>query len=554
MYIAKVPNRGSPPAILLRESIRVGKKVATHTVANLSHWSAERVAAMDRCLKGEFDGVIPSDVSGSMTNGLSFGALYATRQVADLLGISSALGGSRQGKLALFMVLARIAAQGSKLSSIRWSEGQAVREVLNLEPFDEDDLYETLDWVADQQEKIEQTLFAHYCSKNGLPPSLVLYDVTSSYFEGQKNELADYGYNRDGKHGKKQIVIGLLTGPDGTPLAVRVFRGNTSDPQTVPEQVRILTKEFAIKDVIFVGDRGMVKKSGQEALSEVDFRYITALTDPQIQSYLKKDLLQMNLFDEQVQEIEIDGRRVILRRNPETCRREGHRRDDKLTRLITRIALANKRLVDHPLAKIETVQKDLEDWITLHKMQNFVKIVIEKRTVKHVIDEKAKSEDALLDGCYALISDTPAQTLSAAQIHERYLDLTQIERNFRTMKTGLLEVRPIYLRKEQRTRAHVFITMLALHAQRYMQEQLAKTYGTTDDDRYAVTVSDAIEILSKNCFVTIQRKTATYDYLLGLNDQQKTIVQSLGLEIWGNRRQSVKAVVARAKRRGRIPK
>jgi len=554
MYIAKVPNRDSPPAILLRESVRVGKKVATRTVANLSHWSAERVEAMDRCLKGEFDGVVPSDVSGTMTNGVSFGALYAIRQVTDKLGLSSALGGSRQGKLALFMVLARIAAQGSRLSSIRWSEGQAIREVLSLEPFDEDDLYETLDWVHDQQEKIEQKLFAEYCLQKGHPPSLVLYDVTSSYFEGQHNELAEYGYNRDGKRGKKQIVIGLLTGPDGTPLAVRVFRGNTSDPQTVPEQVRILTKEFAIKDVIFVGDRGMVKKSGQEALTEVDFRYITALTDPQIRSYLKKELLQMNLFDEQVQEVEIEEKRVILRRNPETCRREGHRRDDKLARLTTRITLANKRLLEHPLAKIETVQKDIEDWISLHKMQTFVKIVIEKRTVKHVIDEKAKNDDALLDGCYALISDTPAQTLSTTQIHDRYLDLTQIERNFRTMKTGLLEVRPIYLRKEQRTRAHVFITMLALHAQRHMQEQLAKTYGTTDDDRYAVTVGDAIEILSKNCFVTIQSKTATYDYLLGLNDQQKAIVQAIGLEIWGNRRQSVKAVVARAKRRGRTTK
>lgn len=554
MYIAKVPNRGSPPAILLRESVRVGKKVATRTVANLTHWSVERVEAMDRCLKGEFDGALPSDVSGTMTNGPSFGALYALRQVADTLGLSAALGGSRQGKLALFMILARIAAQGSRLSSIRWSEGQAVREVLNLEPFDEDDLYETLDWVDKQQEKIEQKLFVRYCAKNGQPPSLVLYDVTSSYFEGELNDLAEYGYNRDGKNGKKQIVIGLLTGPDGTPLAVRVFRGNTSDPQTVPEQVRILTKVFAIKDVIFVGDRGMVKKSGQEALSDVDFRYITALTDPQIRSCLKRDVFQMNLFDEHVQEVEMEGKRIVLRRNPETFRREGHRRDDKLTRLSARIALANERLIKHPMAKVETAQKELVNWVARHKMQDFISITINERSVKHVIDEKSKIDDALLDGCYALISDAPASSLSAAQIHDRYLDLTQIERNFRTMKTGLLEVRPIYLRKEQRTRAHVFITMLALHAQRHMHEQLAKVYGTTDDDNYTVTVGNAIESLSKNCFIKVQSKTTTYDYLLGLNDQQKAIVEALGLEIWGNRRQSLQAIVARAKRSGRTVK
>jgi hypothetical protein len=170
-----------------------------------------------------------------------------------------------------------------------------------------------------------------------------------------------------------------------------------------------------------------------------------------------------------------------------------------------------------------------------------------------VIDDNAKADTALLDGCYALVTDAPARALSTEQVHDRYLDLTQIERNFRTMKTGLLEIRPIYVLKAMRTRAHVFLTTLALHAQRHMQELLARTFGTTDDDRYAVTVSDAIEILGRNCFVAIRSKAATYPYLLAINKQQRAAVKALDLEVWGNRRQSVKAVVARAKRRGRKP-
>jgi hypothetical protein len=264
MYIATIPNRGSPPAMRLREGYREGKKVKTRTLANITHWPGERVEALRRSLKGEFDGVIPES---EPVSDRIFGVLFVLKELAQRLGIAPALGTKPLAKLALFLIVARVAHQGSRLSAVRWAEEHAVAEVLGIAPFDEDDLYEALDWLAQNQQRIENKLYRTYVKQVGKPPVLVLYDVTSSYFEGEHNELAEYGYNRDGKKGKKQVVIGLLTADDGEPLAVKLFKGNTADPVTVADQIEILTHRFKIDEVVFVGDRGMVKSKGKEALS-----------------------------------------------------------------------------------------------------------------------------------------------------------------------------------------------------------------------------------------------------------------------------------------------
>ena len=209
MYIARVPNRKSRPAILLRESYREGGKVCTRTIANLTNWPPERIVAMERLVKGEFD-----DWSGEMTSGEIFGVLFALKQLADQVGITRVLGSAAESRLNLFLILARIAHGGSRLSAVRWAKQHTVADVLALEEFDEDDLYAALDWLASQQERIERELYQAYVKAQGQPPVLVLYDVTSSYFEGECNELGQYGYNRDGKRGKQQIVIGLLTAED----------------------------------------------------------------------------------------------------------------------------------------------------------------------------------------------------------------------------------------------------------------------------------------------------------------------------------------------------
>jgi transposase len=294
MYIDIVPNRNSPPAILLRESVRDGTTIRKRTLANLSHWEPVRVEALRRALHGAFDHLPTAEP----TCGPSFGVLYALKHVADELGLSQVLGRTRTGKLALFLTLARVAHQGSRLSAVRWAQQHAVREVLGVSQFDEDDLYGVLDDLAQRQERLEQRLYRQYVSRRNGRPVLFLYDVTSSYLEGAQNELAAYGYNRDGKRGKLQIVVGLLTDEAGEPLAVRVFAGNTADPTTVPTQITILKQHFQVEEVVFVGDGGMVKAKGKAALTAAHIRYITALSAPQVRRLLKRDVLQLALFDE----------------------------------------------------------------------------------------------------------------------------------------------------------------------------------------------------------------------------------------------------------------
>jgi hypothetical protein len=262
MYIATIPNRNSPPAILLRESFRENGKVKNRTLANLSHWPQARLEALLRLLRGEFDQKAGEELSAPQL-GPCFGLLFVLKQVADALGPGVALGHRRLAKLALFLVLARVAHQGSRLSAVRWAEDQAVAEGVGLSKFDEDDLYAALDDLAARQGKIEKALYRRYLERRAQPPRLFLYDVTSSYLEGEQNEA--YGYNRDGKRGKLQIAIGLLADEDGEPLAVRVW--NRSDPTTVVEQIQILQEQFRVEELVFVGDRGMVKSAGKQALS-----------------------------------------------------------------------------------------------------------------------------------------------------------------------------------------------------------------------------------------------------------------------------------------------
>ena len=348
MYIATVPNRNSPPAILLRHAYRENGKVKNRPApcANLSHWQPARIEALRRALRGEFD---HAALSAEPTLGPIFGLLFVLKHIAEALGITAALRHTTLGKLALLLVLARLPHQGSRLSAVRWAEDHAVHEVLGLTSFDEDDLYAALDDLCARQEKIERALYHRYQSRRGAqPPRLFLYDVTSSYLEGEKNELGEFGYDRDGKRGKLQIVIGLLSDPEGEPLAVRVFKGNTSDPTTVADQIKIIKERFQVEELVFVGDRGMVKSKGKQALAQAGLRYITALTDPQIRGLLGTGILQLGLFHEQICEVESHGVRYVLRKNEAEAAREQHRLEDKLEKLERKIATRNELVKNKP--------------------------------------------------------------------------------------------------------------------------------------------------------------------------------------------------------------
>lgn len=525
MYVARIPNRKSPPAILLRESYREGGKVRTRTIANLTNWAPERIAAMERLVKGEFDGG-----SGAITSGEIFGVLFALRQLADQVGITRVLGHAPESKLNLFLILARIAHGGSRLSAVRWAQQHTVEDVLGLGAFDEDDLYAALDWLAGQQERIERELYQDYVKRQGKPPVLVLYDVTSSYFEGDCNELGQYGYNRDGKRGKRQIVIGLLTAEDGEPLAVRVFEGNTADPTTVASQITLLKEQFGITEVVMVGDRGMIKAKGKAALSAEGWRYITALTDAQVRTLLKRGVLQPDLFDAHLCEVEHDDKRLIVRRNDTVRVREERRRGDKLNQLQTKIAARNAVVEKSPRANAQKGLAALQRWVTRHKLSRFVTLTLEERIMVCATDEDARTDDALLDGCYLLETDVPKALLDAETVDARYRDLQKVERNFRTVKTTFLDIRPIFLRKAERTKAHVFVAMLALKITRQLEAGLRQSFGTTGDDATAVTPDDALVALGRLTYLyTTDRNGQRHVHLPRPDEQQSKILGALGL-------------------------
>jgi transposase len=528
MYVEAVPNRNSPPAILLRESVRQGAKIIKRTLANLSHWPTARVDALRRLLRGEFDHFTSTDP----TNGPVFGLLSALKQLADQLGLTAALGKARLSKLALFLVLARIAHGGSRLSAVRWARDHAVAEVLGLDRFDENDLYAALDHLCAHQEQIEQILYQQYLRRRGAPPTLFLYDVTSSYLEGEQNELGDYGYNRDGKRGKLQIVIGLLADEEGEPLAVRVFTGNTGDPATVAEQIHIIKEHFGVEELVFVGDRGMVKSKGKQALHDAGLRYITALTDPQIRHLLREGTLQMGLFQEEVGEVEADGLRYLLRKNELEAAREWHRLEDKLAKLARKVEQRNQQVKASPRCRPEAGPRQLQVWVARHKLTGLVELRLEDRTV--VLERNPAGIDRAMElaGCYVIVSDVPKAKLSGQAVHDTYVELQRVERDFRQMKTGLLEVRPVFVRKESRTRGHVFACMLALKISREMERRLKATFGTTDDNPHGLTLEDALAALNRLCLLNyeIDEKT-TLTRFPRPDARQREILNALGVSL-----------------------
>jgi transposase len=534
MYIATVPNRKSPPAILLRESYREKGKVKTRTIANLSHWAPERIEALGKALKGEFDGMDGEGVSGEI-----FGVLFALKQLADQVGMTRVLGPSEAGRLALLLVLARIAHGGSRLSAVRWAEQHAVSDILGLEPFDENALYDALDWLEAEQTRIEKRLYEAYVKQSGEPPAIVLYDVTSSYFEGEHNELADYGYNRDGKKGKKQIVIGLLTGADGEPLAVRVFEGNTADPSTVGEQIELLKQQFGVSEVVFIGDRGMIKAKGKEALGAHGWRYISALTKQQIRALIKREVLQPDLFDEDIGEVAEEDKRLIVRRNGSVQHRERARRADKLKRLEALIDERNAFVSQSARADPAAGLRQLAQWVKRHKLNGFVTLSLEQDQLRCQIDEEQMADAALLDGCYVLETTVAAAQMDAQTVDERYRDLQKVERGFKTMKTDFLEVRPIFLRNGKRTKAHVFVAMLALKITRLFQTRLHKAFGTTDDDPRAVTPESALQALARLTYLIYEVKGTRYARLIQPDDAQRALLDALGIRF---PRQTAKAL------------
>jgi hypothetical protein len=484
---------------LLRESFRENGKVAHRTLANLSHCSEAEIQALKLALKHKHQlqqlGNINADIA--VQQGVSCGAVATLWQVAQRIGLVEAVGTTQDGKQALWQVFARVLEQGSRLSAVRLANAHAACDLLELEPFDEDDLYDNLDWLATHQERIEDRLFRRRYGPQ--PPDLYLYDVTSSYLEGVCNALAAFGYSRDGKASKRQIVYGLLCDFHGVPVSIQAFPGNTVDTKTFGSQVHKVTQRFGGKSVTFVGDRGMIKGPQIQQLQaeqEHDFHYITAITKTQVEALLKRGVIQMSLFDETVTEVRDGNVRYVLRRNPERAAEMAAGRNAKLAGLQKLVAAKNAYLASHPRAGIAAAQREIDAKQKRLRLPD-VAVTVAERTFALTPQADAWAEAAKLDGCYCLKTDVLAEQASKETIHARYKDLAHVEWAFRTSKTGLLEARPIYVRLEKRTRGHLVVVMLAY----LLIQELARCWRDLE-----LTVEEGLEELKSLCTTCVTVK------------------------------------------------
>jgi len=477
MFIRRINKKTankSYTAVYLAESYRENGKVKHRHISNLSKWPSELIEGLEKQLKGQ---QVTSIEDLELSIGKSFGAIQVISHVAKRLGIKQALGSSRQAKLALFQIAGRIITQGSRYYiANEWANLQAIEPIFKLSGFNHNDLYKNLQWLSENQDNIEKKIFAAR-TKHTQIKEVFLYDVTSSYFEGTHNELAEYGYNRDKKKGKKQIVIGLLTDNSGYPVSVEVFQGNTADPTTVSQQLKKLQKQFGLERVVFVGDKGMIKSSQIAEITSDTYKwnYLTTITKQQIQKLMAQNIIQLDLFAEEVTEIETeDNTRYILRRNPMRAAELKESRQSKINAIQELVAKQNKYLQEHPRAQTQVSVRKIHAYIEKLHMQSIVQITEQERLIHTTIDDHALAKAEELDGCYVVKTDVPKTSLDAQTAHDRYKDLAKVEYAFRTMKTTLEEIRPIYVRKEQTTRGHVLVVMLAYMIIKYITDAVSE--------------------------------------------------------------------------------
>ena len=503
MYIETVPNRGSPPAILLRESYRDGKRVCKRTLLNLSHWPPEQVEGLRGVLKG---GVVlpPGEQAFAIERSLPHGAVAAVLGTARAVGLDRLLG-SRNGSepnrprdLVMAMIVSRIIAPTSKLATAKALDPVTAASSLGVElalsDVGEDELYAALDWLFERQDAIEAALAKRHL-KGG---TLVLYDVSSSYVEGRCCPLAKRGYNRDGKKGKLQIVYGLLCAPDGCPIAIEVFEGNTADPMTLADQVAKLKRRFAIDHVVLVGDRGMITEARiDEDLRPAGLDWITALRAPALKALVGGGHLQMSLFDERdmaaITSPDFPGERLIVCRNPDLARERARKREDLIAateRDLAKIAasVARKR---QPLRGAAEIGMAVGAVLDKHKMAKHFDLTITDARFAFARKHEQIAEEAALDGLYAVRTSLPEDTLADAAAVKAYKSLSRVERAFRCLKTVDLHVRPIHHWLKDRVRAHVFLCMLAYYVEWHMRARLPPMLYEDDDKAAAEALRES---------------------------------------------------------------
>ena len=494
MYIESVPNRNSPPAILLRESYRDAGKIKKRTIANLSDWPTEIVEGLRTLLKG--GKVAPADQESIIVRrALPHGHVAAVLGTQRNISLERMLGPPRNRcrDLVIAMIVVRLIAPASKLATARMLDpltaSSSLGDVLGLGPVDEDELYVALDWLGERQEAIEKALARKHLHDG----TLVLYDVSSSYVEGRCCELARLGYNRDGKKGKLQIVYGLLCAADGCPVAIEVFEGDTGDPRTLAAQIDKVKKRFALERVALVGDRGMITQARLDAeIAPAGLDWITALRAPAIRTLVEAGALQMSLFDQRdmaaITSPDYPGERLIVCRNPDLARERTRKREDLLAATEADLAViaAAVRRARNPLHGEAEIALKVGAVVNRHKVAKHFELSIGEASFSFHRKTEAITAEAALDGIYVVRTNLPKKLLDDAATVGAYKGLARVERAFRSLKTVDIHLRPIFHWTTPRVRAHVLLCMLAYHVEHYMRARLAPMlYDETDHEAAA---------------------------------------------------------------------
>jgi transposase len=509
MYVETVPNRNSPPAILLREATREGKKIRKRTLANLSAWPANQIDALRRLLKGEV--LVPASDALHITRSLPHGHVAAVLGTMQRLGLDKTIDSvsSRQRSLALAMIAARILEPRSKLALARGLDPQtaasSLAQTLALAVADEDDLYAAMDWLLERQSRIEKRLAEQHLTEG----AVVLYDITSTYFEGRHCPLAKLGHSRDERSGNLQIVFGLLTNSAGCPVAVEVFEGNTADPKTVAAQVQKLRQRFGLRQLVLVGDRGMLTSARlrDDVKTAEGLDWITALRSPQIQKLAAAGALQLSLFDEkdlaEITHPDYPGERLIACRNPLLAAERARKREDLLAateKELAKVQAATQRS-KRALRGEAAIGLAVGRVLGRYKMAKHFQISIAEDQFRYQRHQVHIAAEAALDGIYVVRTSVPVESASAEQTVRYYKELSNVERAFRSLKSVDMKVRPIYHHLADRVRAHVLLCMLAWYVEWHMRQALASILF---DDHLPA----AGESMRKSIVAPAQRSTA----------------------------------------------
>jgi transposase len=507
MHIDIVPNRNSRPAYLLRESYREGKKVKKRTLANLSALSDAQLMAIRAVLQGR--SLVPAEAAFEVISSRAHGHVQAICVAMSRLGIAALLGGrpSPERDRVLALIAARILAPHTKLATTRWWHTTTLAEEFGVADASAEDLYAAMDWLLARQDRIQKKLAKRHLHEHGL----VLYDLSSSYFEGSTCPLARRGYSRDGKRGTLQVNYGLLTDAGGCPVAVSVHEGNTADSPTLLPAMHMLRKDFGIERLVMVGDRGMVSEQAIEQMRASDgIDWITALKSASIRALVEQKHLQMDLFDQrnlvEISSPDYPGERLIACRNDALARRRARKREDLLAATERRLSKIQQRVEAGRLKGQDAIGVAVGKLINQYKVAKHFALTITDTTLAFARKPERIASEAALDGLYIVRTSVPAGRLDAPACVRSYKSLANVERAFRSLKTIDLKVRPIHHRLADRVRAHIFLCMLAYYVQWHLREAWRELLFA-DTDLHAKTTRDPVAPAQRSR--AAQRKAAS---------------------------------------------